>query len=226
MSNMKTSNRKNVKTYYVAGIARYVLVQARSLDEARAKGEEKLERPAHVVRLATLDEIGLQAFHDRMIRESQGKLTPIDRLSSADTCWSDHDLFHRLGLRRFSKVAGKHKVGTVRIDGHRVEICVHCLPAKFWNFQISGPLFRGRVSTGSGPLADYWWAVEAIIRGAVTIICPEDLQREANNRTYSVTGNLPDEQMRFLRHLLALGMLVVEPRGDGFANFRGRTNEN
>ncbi len=215
MSKMKTNNRKSGKTYYVAGLARYVLVQARSLDEARAKGEEKLERPAHVVRLATLDQIGLQAFHDRMIRESRGKLTPIDRLSITDTSWSDHDLFRRLGLRRFSKVAGKHKVGTVRIDGHRVEICVHCLPAMFWNFQITGPLFRGRVSTGSGPLADYWWAVEELIQGTVTIICTDDIQREANNRTYSVTGNLPDEQMRFLRHLLALGMLVVEPLAIG-----------
>lgn len=69
---MKTNNRQSLNTYYVAGLARYVLVQASSSQEARAKGEGKLERPAHVVRLATADEIGLQAFHDRMIRESQG----------------------------------------------------------------------------------------------------------------------------------------------------------
>jgi hypothetical protein len=208
---MKTNNRKSGQTYYVAGLARYVLVQARSLNEARAKGEERLERPAHVVRLATPDEIGLHAFHDRMIRESEEKLTPFDRLSTTDTSWSDHALFRRLGLRHFSKVAGKYKVGTVNIDRHRVAIGVHCLPAMFWDFQITGPLFRGRISTGSGALVDYWWAVEALIRGTVTITCPDDIQREANSRAYSVTGNVPDDQMRFLRHLLASGMLVVEP---------------
>jgi hypothetical protein len=154
------------------------------------------------------------------------KLTPIDRLSITDTSWSDHALFRRLGLRRFSKVAGKHKVGTVKIDCHRVEIGVHCLPAMFWNFQITGPLFRGRVSTGSGPLVDYWWAVEALIRGTVTITCSNNNQREANNRAYAVAGDLPDEQMRFLRHLLALGMLVVEPRRDRSGKIGGRTSEN
>jgi hypothetical protein len=48
---MKTNNRQSLNTYYVASLARYVLVQPGSPDEARAKGEQKLERPAHVVRL-------------------------------------------------------------------------------------------------------------------------------------------------------------------------------
>jgi hypothetical protein len=67
---MKTNNRRSQNAYYVAGIACYVLVHASSTEEAKAKGEEELEAPAHVVRLATPDEIGLQAFHDRMTRES------------------------------------------------------------------------------------------------------------------------------------------------------------
>jgi hypothetical protein len=98
------------------------------------------------------------------------------------------------------------------MDGHKVDIRVHCLPAQFWEFQIAGPHFCGQVRTGSGPLVDFWWAAEALIRGTVRIACPEDIQREAEGRAYSVAGNLPDERMRALRHLLALGMLVVEPQ--------------
>jgi hypothetical protein len=144
-----------------------------------------------------------QATDDRIIS---------DRLSAADTYWSDRDLFRRLGLRPFRQVAGKRKVGTLEMDGHKVDIQVHCLPAQFWKFHITGPLFCGRVCTGSGPLVDFWWAVEALIRGTVQITCPEDIQREGVDCAYSVAGSLPDERMRSLRHLLALGMLVVEPR--------------
>src|SRR5262245_18542203 len=111
-----------------------------------------------------------QAIDDRQI---------IDRLSAAGTYWSDRDLFRRLGLRPFRQVAGKRKVGTVERDGHRVQIRAHCLPAQFWKFQITGPQFRCEVRTGSGPLLDFWWAVEALIRGMVRITCPEDLQHEA-----------------------------------------------
>jgi hypothetical protein len=63
---MPTSEEPNKSVYYVASLAQYVLVQANSTDDARAKGEEELGKPARTVRLATPDEIDLQAFHDRM----------------------------------------------------------------------------------------------------------------------------------------------------------------
>jgi hypothetical protein len=66
---MKAKSELTQSTYYVAGLARYVLVQASSPDEAKAKGEAALEKLARVVRLATQDEIDLQAFHDRMVRD-------------------------------------------------------------------------------------------------------------------------------------------------------------
>ena len=66
---MQTNDEPTQNTYYVAGLARYVLVQAGNPDEAKTKGEAELGKPARVVRLATQDEIDLQAFHDGMVRD-------------------------------------------------------------------------------------------------------------------------------------------------------------
>jgi hypothetical protein len=68
---METNDKQRTSTYYVAGLARYVLVQASSPDEARDKGEEELGRSAITVRNATREEIDLQAVHDRMLWESR-----------------------------------------------------------------------------------------------------------------------------------------------------------
>lgn len=53
--------------WYVATLARYVLVQARDAAEARARGEAALGGTAlmiRTVRLASADEIELQRWHD------------------------------------------------------------------------------------------------------------------------------------------------------------------
>jgi hypothetical protein len=67
---METNDKPNTSIYYVAGLARHVLVRAGSPDAARAKGEAELGRSALTVRLATRDEIDMQAFPDCMPRES------------------------------------------------------------------------------------------------------------------------------------------------------------
>ena len=75
-----------MKTYYVATLARYVLVDARDENEARTLGydalhalyadlRERLGRDVPIriltVRFATDDEIELWQFHQRMIQENE-----------------------------------------------------------------------------------------------------------------------------------------------------------
>src|SRR5262249_4948013 len=91
------------------------------------------------------------------------------RLCLADTYPSDWQLFRRLRFQTFRRVRGPHRVGTAQVAGHRVHVRVHCLPAQFWRFRITGPNFQGEVSTGSGALVDYWWAVEALLQGQVRV---------------------------------------------------------
>lgn len=63
---MDTNDREPRNTYYVATLARYVLVRAGNPEEAKRMGEAELGKPARAVRLATADELALQAFHERM----------------------------------------------------------------------------------------------------------------------------------------------------------------
>jgi hypothetical protein len=58
-------------TWYVASLARYVLVEADTPEDARTRGEITLGMPALTVRPATEEEIELARFHERMTREWQ-----------------------------------------------------------------------------------------------------------------------------------------------------------
>jgi hypothetical protein len=66
---MSNNANQDQKTYYVANLSTYALVEAGTAEEAKAKGEEKLGKPATVVRFATTAEIDLQEFHARMTRQ-------------------------------------------------------------------------------------------------------------------------------------------------------------
>ncbi len=87
-----------------------------------------------------------------------------------------------------------------------------CLPARFWSFRITGPTFRGGISTGSGSLTDFWWAVEALLRGRVRVTRPGNIRCEESGPGYALTGGRHDRLGRRLRQLLVEGMLVVDPQ--------------
>ena len=134
------------------------------------------------------------------------------RLCRADTYPSDWQLFRRLRFQTFRGVRGSHRVGTAQVAGHRVHVRVHCLPAQFWRFRITGPNFRGEVSTGSGALVDYWWAVEALLQGQVRVTRLAHKCCGKNDAAYVLSGPLAGEQRRRLRELLAQGMLEITAR--------------
>jgi hypothetical protein len=195
---MATNDKQTQNTYYVACLGRYVLVHAGSIEEARAMGEEELGRPARVVRFATDGEMSFQEQHDRVVQQEAERQYPPtmnqtarrakDCLFTSSAYGCDHGLFRSLGLPVFRNIAGKHKVGCVQIAGHRVEVGVICMPAQFWEFHVAGPHFQGELSTGSGTLTDYWWAVEALAKGQARITCPGDIFCQFARKT---AGDIP-----------------------------------
>ncbi len=54
--------------YYVANLARYVLVQADSPERARELGQAQLPTPVRTVRPATPDEVALLQWHESQER--------------------------------------------------------------------------------------------------------------------------------------------------------------
>ena len=130
----------------------------------------------------------------------------------ADTYQSDWQLFRQLRFPLFRGVRGSHRVGTAQVAGHQVHVRVHCIPDQFWELRITGPNFRGEVSTGSGALVDYWWAVEALLQGQVRVTRLAHMCCGTYDGAYVLSGPLAGERRQRLRELLALGMLEITPQ--------------
>jgi hypothetical protein len=88
-------------------------------------------------------------------------------LNKASTYSSDRPLFKLLGLTPIADIPTNNEyfVGEVKFkNGSVVKIWVCPMPAMFWNFEIfvAGSFKTTNVSTGSGALKDFWYAIKLI----------------------------------------------------------------
>jgi len=94
----------------------------------------------------------------------------------------DLGLFRELGLPviRDAPHSERIEVGTVHFPIGKIKIEVTCLPAQFWRFQLfpSDDQDGQRIilSTGSGPLSDYWPSVMKFLEGMIVV---EELSEES-----------------------------------------------
>ena len=87
--------------------------------------------------------------------------------NTASTYSSDRPLFKTLGLMFFTDIpTGKeYFVGEVKFkNGSVVKIWVCAMPAQFWKFEIfvAQSFKTTNVSTGSGTLSNFWYAIKLI----------------------------------------------------------------
>ncbi len=93
--------------------------------------------------------------------------------NGASTYFNDIVLFNQLGLHLFKNVPTHEKyfVGRVELEYGYVELWVTPFPAMFWEANIfcSENNKITTITTGSGPLNNYWGFFNSIANGMIVI---------------------------------------------------------
>jgi len=97
--------------------------------------------------------------------ENKRKNNEKAKLFTTSTSSSDIALFKALGLKTFTEIQSgiDYFVGEAGFtDGSKVKIWIHPMPAQFWRFEIyiSSPKRTIVISTGSGPMINFWSTVK------------------------------------------------------------------